>query len=70
MIFFSLWHKIKRITVAIRQKTIAWMEPSGPNCPSVNHCAPSILEAINVFEIELPETFDPKIADWVKFQEK
>ena len=43
MIFPSLWLKIKRITVAIKQKTVARIEPSGPNCPPVNHSAPSIL---------------------------
>ncbi len=65
-----LWLKNNSAIVVTKQNTVAWIEPSGPKGPPVNHSDPVIFEVINVLEMVFPDTLAPKMADCVKFQAK
>ena len=45
--------------VAAKQNTVAWIDPSRPNCPAVNHSAPSIFVVNKDLPMLLPEVLTP-----------
>ena len=70
MILFWRWLIIIRIIAAVKQKSVACIDPSGPNVPPVISVGPWIFVFSKLFPIEFPEVTAPKTPDCVKFHAK